>query len=229
MRELEECKKEVFRRSNERIKMRRKKRQRAMVCCTSLCVLLVAGVVIPRLGPVDELFINRSDGAEKSAAPAYAYVKCAKEGSVFQTLDRITEKEAAKDSYDMVVGLFVIEEEYTAKDDAVEDTAKDYQSGVSEGTEDTDRDTAGTVAKDTTTGKINYQMGENATGDDATYGSTEQATIYEFVFQMEAGKEAEFRLSGNELTDRTNDRKIILTEEQLQMLKTQFGIEEEKE
>lgn len=227
MRELEECKKEVFRRSNERIRARKKIMQRAMVCCTSLCVLLAVGVMLPRFRPADEKSAHHKDGAVGSVAPVYVYVKGAKEGSAFQVLDRITEKDVSKDSYDMVMGLFAIEEEFTAKDDAVEDTAKDYQSGKSTGTEELDQDTAGSAGKDTTTGKINYQMGENATGDDATYGSTEQATIYEFVFQVEAGKEAEFRLSGNKLTDKSNNRDIILTEEQLQSLKTKFGLTEE--
>lgn len=220
MRNIEECKAEVFRRSKERIETRKKIKQRAIVCCTSLCFLLAVGVVLPGLGPTNEMSTYHKDGAVGSVAPVYVYVKGAKDGSAFQILDRITEKSEVKISYDVIVGFF--DGEFTAKDNAMEGTAKDYELGGCAETEEQNRDTAKPDGKDETTGELKYQMNANA-----TYGGAEQATIYEFVFQVEDGKITEFRLSGNELTDRTNGRKIILTEEQLQTLKTQFGIEEE--
>ena len=57
MRNLEDCKTEVFRRSEERIKERKKKRNRVLACCIPLCLLLVAGglYIRPLLEPVDEI------------------------------------------------------------------------------------------------------------------------------------------------------------------------------
>lgn len=56
MRNLEDCKAEVFRRSEERIKERKRKRNRVLACCIPLCLLLVAGglYIRPLLEPVDE-------------------------------------------------------------------------------------------------------------------------------------------------------------------------------
>ena len=56
MRNLEDCKAEVFRRSEERIKERKRKRNRVLTCCIPLCMLLVAGgfYIRPLLKPVDE-------------------------------------------------------------------------------------------------------------------------------------------------------------------------------
>jgi len=220
MRDLEECKAEVFRRSKERIKARKKMKQRTVICCASLCVVLVVGMILPKLGPVDELFGIERDGAVGSMASEYASVRSTKDGSSYQLHYRTSDKEMAQGSYDVVVGFF--EGEFTAKDDVAEDTAKDYELGGCAESEELDRDMTGTEGKDTTTGEIKYQMNANA-----TCGSAGQATIYEVIFRIEEGEAAVFRLSGNELTDVTNNRKIVLTEEQLSTLKTQFEITEE--
>ena len=57
MRNLEDCKAEIFRRSEERIKERKRNRNRVLVCCVPLCLLLVAGGLYlrPLFEPVDEL------------------------------------------------------------------------------------------------------------------------------------------------------------------------------
>lgn len=56
MRNLEDCKAEVFRRSEERIKERKRKRNCVLACGIPLCLLLVAGglYIRPLLEPVDE-------------------------------------------------------------------------------------------------------------------------------------------------------------------------------
>lgn len=56
MRNLEDCKAEVFRRSEERIKGRKRNRNRVLACCIPLCLLLVVGgfYIRPLLEPVDE-------------------------------------------------------------------------------------------------------------------------------------------------------------------------------
>lgn len=57
MRNLEDCKTEVFRRSEERIKERKRKRNRVLAWCIPLYLLLVAGGIYirPLLEPVDEV------------------------------------------------------------------------------------------------------------------------------------------------------------------------------
>lgn len=221
MRDLEECKAEIFRRSNERIKVRKRIRRRAAVCCASLCFLIVAGAGLQKLRPVDQVFNTKKDGAVGSAAREYASVRSTTDGNSYKLHYRTSDKEEAKGSYDVIAELFG--GEFTGKDDAEEDTAKDYKLGECEETEEQDRVTAGTDEKETATGDVKYQMTGNG-----MYGSEEQTIIYEFVFRLDDGKVSEFRLSGNELTDKTSDRKIILTEEQLQTLKTRFGLSGEE-
>ena len=57
MRNLEDCKAEIFRRSEERIKERKRARKRVLACCIPLCLLLVAGGLYlrPLLEPVDHM------------------------------------------------------------------------------------------------------------------------------------------------------------------------------
>ena len=57
MRNLEDCKAEIFRRSEERIKERKRVRKRVLACCIPLCLLLVAGGLYlrPLLEPMDEI------------------------------------------------------------------------------------------------------------------------------------------------------------------------------
>lgn len=68
MRNLEDCKAEVFRRSEERIKERKRKRNRVLACCIPLCLLLVAGglYIRPLLEPVDEIGGLHSGGTKIS-------------------------------------------------------------------------------------------------------------------------------------------------------------------
>lgn len=68
MRNLEDCKAEVFRRSEERIKERKRTRNRVLACCIPLCLLLVAGglYIRPLLEPVDEIGVLHSGGTKIS-------------------------------------------------------------------------------------------------------------------------------------------------------------------
>lgn len=106
MRDLEECKAEVFRRSKERIKARKKMKQRTVICCASLGMVLAAGMILPKLGPVDELFGIERDGAVGSVAPEYASVRSTENGSSYQLRYRTSDKEEAIDSYDVLQGFF---------------------------------------------------------------------------------------------------------------------------
>lgn len=221
MRNLEECKVEVFRRSKERIKTRKKMKQRVTVCCASLCILLVAGVALQRFGPVDELFMIHSDGAVESVAPEYASVRSTKDGSSYQLHYRTSDKEAAKSSYDVLAQFFgdeVTTEQNISKGEAEGDVL--FGNPTGEEADFSITDGKDPLIRDTIKDDIKYKL-------NAACGSTEQATIYEFIFRIEEGEKAVFRLIGNELTDKTNDRKIVLTEEQLSALKTQFEITEE--
>lgn len=210
MRNLEECKAEVFRRSNERMKARKKMRQRTFICCASLCVVLVAGMIFPRLGPVDELWGNGKDGAAGSVAPEYASVRSTEDGSAYKLHYTTVDKENAIRSYDVLAQFF------------------DDKTTM-------DMITTGTVIPDSELGGNPVGAESDFTTQDEFVRDTikedfcaeEQAPEYEFIFRIEEGEAAVFRLVGNELTDVTNNREIILTEEQLLTIQTHFGIMEE--
>lgn len=46
MRDLNECREEIFRRSEERIKVRRRNRNRVMACCVPLCLIVMGYIAI---------------------------------------------------------------------------------------------------------------------------------------------------------------------------------------
>ena len=64
MRNLNECRAEVFRRSENRIQERKKRRNRALACCIPLCLLMVVCAAVPLLpkGPANDEVVL--DGAQ---------------------------------------------------------------------------------------------------------------------------------------------------------------------
>lgn len=67
MRELNECTAEVFRRSEKRIKERRRTRNRVLICCIPLCLIITiwSVTILPGIAP---LTIDKANSAEEFEA-----------------------------------------------------------------------------------------------------------------------------------------------------------------
>ena len=64
MRDLKECKAEVFRRSENRIKARKKLRNRVLSLCIPACLVIGALLILPRL-PSQQKNISHSEGRKR--------------------------------------------------------------------------------------------------------------------------------------------------------------------
>lgn len=96
MRELNECTAEVFRRGEQRIKERRRKRSRALAVCIPVCLLAAVWStnIFPSLSPeMESDYLAQTDGesagsAPESAACPYAAVEIQAAGMIEEVTDR---------------------------------------------------------------------------------------------------------------------------------------------
>lgn len=219
MRKLEDCKAEIFRRSEERIKERKRNRNRVFAWCISLCLLLVVGGIYvgPRLQPVDEL---AGMNAEDCAIPdrVLGGVQDYAEVNVEETGDTTTGSELAGNS---VYYTFV------------EVTDKTGTAEVSWQITDTEKVDSlcdfmrmywdMSVAKETVSTDISEAIINELK---AKYKLEEKAADYKLVFCSSVGDEVVFRLCGNVLYDDRYDCAVALTEESLAVLKLRLGLTE---
>lgn len=225
MRKLEDCKAEVFRRSEERIKERKRNRNRALACCIPLCLLLVAGVryIGPLLVPVDEVartnggptpVPGRELGGLAGSTVNYTSVELMVRKGEKEVHRNVTNEEAVEALYLAVTESFRVPVAGTPENEV----------NVYESTEDDAGDkTSGTV-------KENFQ---NTAGQDrdsiidelkVKYELVDKPADYKLVFQTEGGAEFVYRLCGNVLYDDKNACSVTLTEIQLTVLRTKIEV-----
>lgn len=223
MRNLEECKAEVFRRSEERIKERKRTRNRMLACCIPLCLLLVAGgfYIRPLLEPIDEC---QKINARPTAVPerelgglAGGTVNCSSvelmvrmgETEVFRN---VTKEETVEALYLAVTENFCVSvagspEKETDFDGSTEDDAGDKTSGSVKAN-------AQSIAGQDKSSIIDELK--------VKYKSEEKPADYKLVFQTEGGTEFVYRLCGNILYDDKNARSVTLDDTQLTVLQTKI-------
>lgn len=205
MRNLEDCRAEVFRRSEKRIKERKRKRNCALAWCIPLCLLLVAGGIYirPLFEPVDE---------------------CAKAGGT----NRILDGGVGVGGYDYT--LLSKNMKYTSVE--ITDRTGDTEV-VREVTDEvlvgslcsfmmTNRNLLAT-AESTTDGKETNTIKDEVATKDNFEGKTAE---YEFVFQSETGETSTFRLYESTLYHVENNRVVILSKAQVIDLLSQLAAEE---
>lgn len=203
MRNLEDCKAEVFRRSEERIKERKRTRNRVMACCIPLCVLLVAGGLYlrPLLEPMDEVgglnagptsVPEREVGGPVSGGTVvFTSVEVADKTGETETVRNIAGTETA-DELCRFMGLFF--------GITVTSGANTVDGAESDITLRADRDT------------LVDELEQK-------YGLEESLTDYQMVFEKSTGEQTVFRLHENYLYNENEDCMVILSEEQLSELK----------
>ncbi len=202
MRNLEDCKAEVFRRSEERIKERKRKRNRVLVCCIPLCLLLVVGGfwLKPLLQPMDEIEkINAGPtpvpDRELGGLPESELI-----GGVTVASVEITDKTGAAE-----VSFRVTDAENVEALGGFVAMFFDIPTGKESVSDGQDRDTI----------IDEYELRTK-------YGLDEMLADYKFVFRGTTGETLKLRLYRNYLYNEDNGCVVVLSDTQLTTLTAQL-------
>lgn len=206
MRELNELKAEIFRRSEEKIKERQRRRQRIVALCVPLCLcaVIVSALSLPRLfgtkeGDTEKLELSAdvaemaeiNGGSEPDAISeteiAVAELR-SKVGDVEQ-YEKITDKERASELYGLIMRMFR--------------------------TTGTPGDPDG-----------NPETQENREPSDSVVSHSSPAAEYTVTFTGEGGEKAVFYIDGDTVED-INGVSATLSSEVLENLKTALGLSEQ--
>lgn len=218
MRNLEECKAEIFRRSEKRIKERQKKRKRVVTASISLifCAVIGGFAVLPTVFGADRPEIYDESRAESDISRGLSGAECrytATEISVNgEEGRRIESMSETAEIYAVIAEAF--------------DTAVERARELDEQRTSNSKNPAVDA---------NFNLSANddlAVSDDNAYlevSSAEmavQAVSYEITLIAPDGSRASYSLIGNVLFDRTANRKCVLMTEQLAELSSMLGINE---
>ena len=215
MRNFEDCKAEVFRRSEERIKERKRTRNRVMACCIPVCLLLVAGglYIRPLLEPVDEMgrkseedcaIPEREPGgvADDVLSGSTAYISV-------EVIDKTGETERVRE----IAGTKRADKLCRFMDSFFSMTPATNTS-IADGTEKE------SMLDTPTTDYIDKDCDTILDGMEIKCGSEEQAVNYKLVFKKSTGMQFVFLLHENCLYNEMNGCEVELSDEQLSELMT---------
>ncbi len=201
MRNIEDCKAEVFRRSEERIMERKRTRNRVLACCIPLCLLLVAGGIYirPLFEPVDESSkfggTNQIPDRELGGLPESDPV-----GSTTSAFVEITDKTGPTEVLLRVTDAETVE--------ALDDFMAMYFDTTTRKESMTDGQDRNTIIDE-------YELR-------AKYGLDEKLADYKLVFRRATGETMTFRLYKNYLYNEENGCVVVLSDVQLSTLTTQL-------
>ncbi len=184
MRDLNECKAEIFRRMEEGIRVQKSRRRRVLACCVPLCLcaVLLSVFVLPRIMPAgDKTASGNGPGETLEYTPESEFV--------YQTQMRylsvaITDGEtvsAKETDPSKATALYILLDKALS---AEPPKAESIGGGDSD-TEDKDR---------------------------FYYGSTNKTNCCVFVFSASDGREETLRLNGNVLSRDNSDQLVILSD-----------------
>ena len=228
MRNLEDCKAEIFRRSEERIKERKRTRKRVLACCIPLCLLLVAGGLYlrPLLEPVDhmggtnagptpvpERELGGSDVVLYGKVVRYVSVTLAEGTGKTAVSKEVTDTETMVDLYGCMAKYF--------------DLSGAEAIGGMDGADDTTGGLTGATGKESNTNGTDRDTIEDELK--FKYALDEKAADYRIVFREATGEETEFRLYENYLYNETTGCVVTLSDAKLSEMKTQLQQIMEKE
>ena len=221
MRNFEDCKAEIFRRSEKRIKERKRARKQVLACCIPLCLLLVAGGLYlrPLLEPMDEIartnagptpVPERELGGSTielySLAIEYVSVTLVEGTGKAAVSKKVTDTETMVDLYGCMAKYFDLSgaESIGGMDGA--DSATDGLTGAT-GKESN----AHGSDRDTIEDELKFK-----------YALDEKPADYTLVFRASTGEETVLRLLENNLYNETTGCVVTLSEGQLAELKSKL-------
>lgn len=196
MREINECTAEVFRRSEKRIKERRKKRNRILALVIPLCLIVTvfSATVLPEMMP---LIRTKSDAAEMvgdssgSGSPfcSYTAVEIQNIGLSPERYGKVTDKVAVTNLFNSIHSLFA-----------------DVDGKVPNGSESFEA-----VESDE-----NYGQPE----------ASSKSKGYTIIFTTDDGSQSVYNLSENTLLNVNTNETAVLSDAQIEELLAFFGISE---
>ena len=194
MRNFDERKAEIFRRSEKRINERKRNRNRILALCVPLCLCIVIMSVIYL--PDIMVSSDKSNSTEdiNTTAPS-----CGTSGCVYTSLD-ITCNSSLLD--------------YEKKETDTVNIKNIYNIIQSAFADEADKETVDTQDKFPETQKGEDANGGNANGEN--HSSSQPSGIsYTFTFSTEDGKRIIYVICENNLTNNTTNEIVILSKEQL--------------
>ena len=198
MRNFEERKAEIFRRSENRIIERKKKRRRIIALCVPLClcVAVLLTVYLPDLMISSEKnnFAEDTAGTTLDGATGFEYFMLEINDS--NTTEKTYDGTKIKEIYGVIQSSFTAEGEITADDAEDFDLYSDIQKGDS-----------------ATKGENNGGSYPTVTTDQSDTGEQ----IYIITFVSENTRQA-YILKGNTLTDKATKKEVLLTDGELSAL-----------
>ena len=198
MREINECTAEVFRRSEKRIKERKRNRNRILAFCIPLCLIVTVWsiMILPAMMPASKSDNNAGEGMDimgsvDGTAAAYVRVEVMSTGTA-------TQSAILKDDADEVAQIY-----YTMQSSFVNSGGGNKESAKEEAEDDALTD-------------------ENR--DYSQSGTTNLSSGFRIIFSTENGAQTIYSLSGDKLINETTKQETILAEDQRSNLLNMLGL-----
>ena len=198
MREINECTAEVFRRSEKRIKERKRNRNRILAFCIPLCLIVTVWsiMILPAMMPANKSNNAAGEGMDMAGsvdgtAAAYVRVEVMSTGTA-------TQSAILKDDADEVAQIY-----YTVQSSFVNSGGGNKESAKEEAEDDALTD-------------------ENR--DYSQSGTTNLSSGFRIIFSTENGAQTIYSLSGDKLINETTKQETILAEDQRSNLLNMLGL-----
>lgn len=198
MREINECTAEVFRRSEKRIKERKRNRNRILAFCIPLCLIVTVWsiMILPAIMPANKSNNAAGEGMDMAGsvdgtAAAYVRVEVMSTGTA-------TQSAILKDDADEVAQIY-----YTVQSSFVNSGGGNKESAKEEAEDDALTD-------------------ENK--DYSQSGTTNLSSGFRIIFSTENGAQTIYSLSGDKLINETTKQETILAEDQRSNLLNMLGL-----
>ena len=198
MRNFEERKAEVFRRSENRIKERKRNRNRILAFCIPLCLIVTVWsiMILPAIMPANKSDNNAGEGMDIMGSVdgtdiAFVRVEVMSSGTA-------TQSTILKDDADEVAQIY-----YTVQ-----------SSFVSSG--EGNKESANDKAEDDALTEENKDYSQS--------GTTNLSSRFRIIFTTENGAQTVYSLSGDKLINETTKQETILTKDQRTNLLNMLGL-----
>ena len=193
MREINECTAEVFRRSEKRIKERKRNRNRILMCCIPflICITIFSAAILPAMMPAkkgENLSDNCSDMAGNADGTNVAYVSVEVINVGTATQSTILKDEVAQICY------------------TLRSAFENSGGGNKESVNDMEND-----------GSVEDNK------DFSQSGTTNLSSEFRIIFTTENGSQTIYYLSGYKLINETTKQETLLTADQLSKILDMLG------
>lgn len=198
MREINECTAEVFRRSEKRIKERKRNRKRILAFCIPLCLIVTVWsiMILPAMMPANKSDNNAGEGMDIMGSvdgTDTAFVRVE-----IMSIGTATQSSVLKDDADEVAQIY-----YTVQ-----------SSFVSSG--EGNKESANDKAEDDALTEENKEYSQS--------GTTNLSSGFRIIFTTENGAQTVYSLSGDILINETTKQETILTKDQRTNLLNMLGL-----